>query len=630
MRLRPLIVTAIVLALLPAAPAFADDPTPAPTPAATAEEKVEEGLAVDGGTVRAIVELTDPAEHAPVAGKAADGNVQVLLQPEAQPFMVVQGTAEELTALAEDPRVTSIHRDRAYPPALASSIAQIGADQAHAAGHTGAGQNIAILDTGVDANHPFLGGRVVAEACFSAVDVGVESLCPSGETSQTGPGSASATTERCLLGGFNLCDHGTHVAGIAAGTGGVAPGAGIIAVQVFSRVNDEELCGEPACLLAYESSLRLALDYVASLNDVAAVNLSLGGMPYETACDDSEEGRIFKPKIDALLARGTATVVAAGNEYFEGATFPACLSSAVAVGANDDGDAIADFSNRGALLDLFAPGVDIESAVPDGQMTTYSGTSMATPHVAGALAVLKAQSPDTPMPELIAKLVSTGRPYVYQAGGTEVRTPRLDLAAAVTGAAPQPDISQSPPAMPDPGPADPVPDPGPQPDPDPTSSGPTPEPDPPAPDPAPVPLPTVTVTVTITVTPTPPAKAAPVCTRGTSGKRLTTQQWATEIHRSSGTMSDETLTCYLKLVGKASKVFPELTKASTLGTAYRVLKNTKTAKRRLDSALLTGWLNWAHGRNGTKVLKSGEKVRLSKKSTSAALKKAATKVIKSQ
>src|SRR5690606_37888839 len=278
-----------------------------------------------------------------------------------------------------------------------------------------------------------------------------------------------------------------------------------------------------------------------------------------------------------------------------------------------------------------APGVDIESAMPDGQMTTYSGTSMATPHVAGALAVLKAQSPDTPMPELIAKLVSTGRPYVYQAGGTEVRTPRLDLAAAVTGAAPQPDISQSPPAMPDPGPADPVPDPGPQPDPDPTSSGPTPEPDPPAPDPAPVPLPTVTVTVTVTVTPTPPAQAAPVCTRRTSGRRLTTRQWSTESHRrSAGRVSDELLTCYLKLVGKASKVCAELTKPSTLGTAYRVLKNTRTAKRRLDGVLLTGWLNWAHGRNGTKVLKSGEKVRLSKRSTSAALKKAATKVIKSQ
>src|SRR5690606_18437039 len=179
--------------------------------------------------------------------------------------------------------------------------------------------------------------RVVAQACFSAVEENVESLCPNGQTSQIGENAADATTGKCLLNGVNMCDHGTHVAGIAAGAGGVAPGAGIIAIQVFSRINDEELCGEPACVLAYESSLRLALEHVASLSlPVAAVNLSLGGMPYESSCDDTEEGRAFKPIFDDLLARGIATVVAAGNESFEGVTFPACISSAVSVGANDD------------------------------------------------------------------------------------------------------------------------------------------------------------------------------------------------------------------------------------------------------------------------------------------------------
>ncbi len=638
MRLRPLIVCSMVLALLPAVPAFADDPTPTPTPSLTqsAEEKVEEGLAVDGGTVRAIVELTDPAQHAPVAGKAAADSVEVLLQPASQPFMVVEGTAEELAALAEDSRVTSIHRDRAYPPSLASSLKLIGADQVHAAGLTGAGQNVAILDTGIDRDHPFFGDRIVAEACFSAVDpaLSAESLCPNGQISQTGPASADAATAKCQAGGVNLCEHGSHVAGIAAGNGGVAPGAGIIAIQVFSRVNDEEICGEPSCLLAFESSLRLALEHVAAMSQpIAAVNLSLGGMPSDVSCDDSEEARAFKPSIDALLAKGTATVVAAGNEFFEGASFPACISSAVAVGANDNGDAIAEFSNRGPLVDLFAPGVDIESSVPDDQMAAHSGTSMATPHVAGALALLKAQFPQTPMPELIDKLKTTGRPYVYQVDGAQVRTPRLDVAAALNGTAPQPEISQSPPSAPGPGPDDPDPDPGADPEPDPTGSGPTPEPpvdD--APDPTPIPLPTVTVTVTVTVKPSPTsiAKAPAVCTRGTAAKRMTAEQWAVEIHRGSGKMSDATLTCYLKLAHKASKVFPELTKASSLGKAYRVLKGAKTAKRQLDGALLTGWLNWAHGVNSTKTLKSSEKVRLTGKSTSTALKRAATNITKSR
>jgi hypothetical protein len=111
---------------------------------------------------------------------------------------------------------------------------------------------------------------------------------------------------------------------------------------------------------------------------------------------------------------------------------------------------------------------------------------------------------------------------------------------------------------------------------------------------------------------------------------MTAKQWAVEIHRNSGKMSDPTLTCYLQLAHKASKVFPELTKASSLGKAYRVLKGAKAAKRQLDSALLTGWLNWAHGVNSTKTLKSSEKVRLTSKSTSAALKRAATNITKSR
>ncbi|MFG3440265.1 S8 family serine peptidase [Nonomuraea sp. NPDC047897] len=633
MRLRPLMVCSVMLALLvaapsvpafaaepgqepvPAAPTPAPAPTPTPTPGGPAE-KLEGGLAVDEGRVRAIVELTDPGQRAPVAAQAAEASVDVVLRPRTQPFIVVEGTAEELATLADDPRVTSIHRDRAYPPSLASSLKLIGADQAHAQNLTGTGQAVAVLDTGIDRDHPAFAGRIVDEACFSAVEPGVESLCPNGQPTQTGTGAADAETPRCLDGGVNLCEHGSHVAGIAAG---VAPGAGIVAVQVFSRVNDEEICGEASCLLAYESSLRLAMEYVAGLQrPVAAVNLSLGGGLYDASCDDTEEGRAFRPAVEALLASGTATVVAAGNEFHEGVAFPACLSATVAVGANDDADAIADFSNRGPLLDLFAPGVEIEAAVPDDAAAVHSGTSMAAPHVAGALALLRAQSPQAQVTELVDRLKAAGRPYAYEAGGAQVSTPRLDVLAALTGSAPQPVITQTP----APGGPDPQPEPS-------GGSGPAPTPGDPGGDqgpedpgtgtpPTPVPLPTVTVTVTVT-----PRPAAAVCTRGTAGKRLTAAKWAVEIHRGSGTIPDATLTCYLKLVQKASKVFPELTRASTLGTAYRTLKATRTARQRLDSALLVGWLNWAHGTNGTTKLTGAEKARLSSKATAATLKKAA-------
>ncbi|MFD0470504.1 S8 family serine peptidase [Nonomuraea thailandensis] len=451
----------------------AEETPPAEDPA-DPESKVEDGLGVDGGTERAIVELTDPAETAPVATQAAAESVDVVLQPQSQPFMVVEGTAEELAKLAEDPRVSSIHRDRTYTPAeVAPSLSLIGADKVHAAGTTGTGQVVAVIDTGIDVDHPWFQGRIVAQACFSATeDSGVVSLCPNGLNQQTDGNAADATTPNCLLDGVNLCDHGSHVAGIAAGTGGVAPGAGIVAVQVFSRLNDEDSCGEPACLVAYESSLRQALDYVAGLNQpLAAVNMSLGGMLYETSCDATEEGAIFKEKFDALLARNIATVVAAGNEYFEGTAHPACVSTAVTVGANDNADAIAEWSNRGSLLDLFAPGVDVESAVPDNTTTVYSGTSMATPQVTGALALMRAAAPDKPMAELIETLKTTGRPYVYDVAGAQVTTPRLDLAAALTGAAVQPPVTQSPSPVAD-GPAD---DSAPEPDPS-DSSGPTPSP----------------------------------------------------------------------------------------------------------------------------------------------------------
>ncbi|NUR90874.1 MAG: S8 family serine peptidase, partial [Nonomuraea sp.] len=486
MRLRPLIACSVLLAMLmPAVPALADGPAPPPT-----GEKLEEGLAVDTGTVRAIVELASPAENAPVAAQATAQQLDVVLKPDSQPFVVVQGTAQELEALAKDPRVTSIHRDRAYPPTAVPGLQLIGADKAHEKGYNGNGQVVAVLDTGIDTDHPYLQGRVVGEACFSATGEGAVSLCQDGKESQIGDRAADAANPQCTADGVNMCEHGTHVAGIVAGSGGVAPGAQIYAIQVFSRVNDEDVCGEPSCILAFESSLRLALDYVGQIAGalpIVAVNMSLGGALSETACDGTEEGQVLKPKIDALLAKGVATVVAAGNESFEGASYPGCISSAVTVGAGTGDDTIADFSNRGGLVDLFAPGVDIDSSVPDNQMAVHSGTSMAAPHVAGALALLKAASPQTPTAELVEKLKASGRPYVYQANGAEVKTPRLDVMAALTGAAAQPPISQNPsaPASPEPTGSGPTPDPGPSDEP--ADPG----------DPSPIPLPTVTVTVTV-------------------------------------------------------------------------------------------------------------------------------------
>nr|BFE83136.1 hypothetical protein GCM10020093_057370 [Planobispora longispora] len=177
--------------------------------------------------------------------------------------------------------------------------------------------------------------------------------------------------------GFMLCYHGTHVAGIAAGKSfnaqygdGVAPGAKILSIQVFSRFNGEKECGEgeAPCVMAYDSSILQGLNYVlqkSSSRKFAAANLSLGGGRFTEHCDTAQDGAPYKTVIDALAAKGVATVIAAGNEeYDHEVSHPGCVSSAVTVGATDNADAVAGFSNRGKLLDLFAPGVEIVSAIP--------------------------------------------------------------------------------------------------------------------------------------------------------------------------------------------------------------------------------------------------------------------------
>ena len=121
---------------------------------------------------------------------------------------------------------------------LAYSVPHIGGTTAWNSGYSGAGQAVAVLDTGVEKNHPLLAGKVVSEACYSSnyPQYGVTSVCPGGVTESTASGSGAPCT------GIDSCSHGTHVAGIVAGKNGpsnapagVAKDANIIAMQVFYR-----------------------------------------------------------------------------------------------------------------------------------------------------------------------------------------------------------------------------------------------------------------------------------------------------------------------------------------------------------------------------------------------------------
>ncbi|MFJ9431886.1 S8 family serine peptidase [Streptomyces sp. NPDC101490] len=383
-----------------------------------------------GGTVRVNVVTAQRTDLASVADVG-----QTLVSYSTLPMTTLRVDMAGLERLNAQPGVVSVTEDIAVKPMLDESTVKIGGDRAFAAGKTGVGATVAVLDTGVAVKHPFLSGRVKAEACFSDNDpvAGSTSLCPDGSVAQEGPGSADTDTGPCAAANLD-CSHGTHVTGIAAGDGaglsgaprrGVAPGAGVIAIQVFSRFDSEDVCGAglSPCVASFTSSQVKGLEKVLTLKragtDIVAANMSLGNGRWTTACDQD----IRKPAVDALRAAGVATVVAAGNSGFTDAvSAPGCIPSAITVGSTTDDDQLSSFTNRGPLLDLLAPGTSIVSSVPGGY-GTKNGTSMAAPHVTGALAVLRQAYPGLGVDQLEALLKSNGKTITY----TGATTPRIQL-----------------------------------------------------------------------------------------------------------------------------------------------------------------------------------------------------------
>ncbi len=208
----------------------------------------------------------------------------------------------------------------------------------------------------------------------------------------------------------------------------MAPGASIIAIQVFS-VNGSVIGAADTDIT---DALQWLYDNRATYPGLTAVNLSLGGNTiYPGNCDSEPE----KPYIDQLLAVGIATVIASGNDGSRGGvTAPGCISTAVTVGAIDDSNgAVAPYANVGPQVDLLAPGTSITSSIPSNAtppttMGIMSGTSMATPAVTGALAVLRQRYPAFTIDQLVARLVSSGptvsvSSYVF---------PKIDLGRAVS------------------------------------------------------------------------------------------------------------------------------------------------------------------------------------------------------
>jgi uncharacterized repeat protein (TIGR02543 family) len=380
----------------------------------------------------------------------------VAARPDAQrtfetvPFVGLIVSPAELETLVQMPEVTSIQEDAPRKPSLTFSVPHIGASAAWSSGYTGAGQVVAVLDTGVDKNHPFLAGKVVSEACYSSTLTGYwSSVCPGGVTETTAPGSGVPCSADC--------EHGTHVAGIVAGSdgpsslAGVAKGANLIAMQVFTEFLRPEYCGgDPPCIGAFPSDYVKGLERVLALRNtysIAAANLSLGGGSQQSQASCDSANPLEKAAIDNLRAVGIATVIASGNEgYTNALSEPACISTAISVGStwsrtgynnnclgNNLGvsalDSVSCFSNSASFLNLLAPGAFINSSVPGAGYALAAGTSQAAPHVAGAWAVMKQKKPTATVTEILNSLTETGQLIVDPRNG--IAKPRINVAQAV-------------------------------------------------------------------------------------------------------------------------------------------------------------------------------------------------------
>lgn len=341
------------------------------------------------------------------------------------PIAVVELDTSAVARLRNDPNVFFVVPDEplALPvPILEeaevedAAIAQdAGLGTTSAANHSA----IAILDTGVDVSHPAFSGKVLAEACFSTAQSAafrVTSTCPGGQDTSTVVGSG----EPCDL-AIRGCDHGTHVAGIAAGrplraasgvtVTGAAPDAGIVAIKVFTIFDEPSICGvSRPCIRSFTSDQIRALRHVKTLSasiDIGAANMSLGGGRHETSCDAFSA---IAPIIAELADIGVPTVIASGNDaFFNAVGHPGCVSRAVTVTATEpDGELATEFANRSGEVDFAAPGRRIRAALPGSRVGLKTGTSMATPAVAGTLASGKMLGDGLTLPSLLMAMHKTG------------------------------------------------------------------------------------------------------------------------------------------------------------------------------------------------------------------------------
>ena len=288
----------------------------------------------------------------------------------AMPAVALSAVSDEIEALSEQSDVERIWPDLRVRACLDVSTPLIGAPRVWQAGYTGAGVGIAVLDTGIDLEHPDFAGRIT--------------------------GMADLTGEGIV----DLNGHGTHVAGIACGDGrvrggeytGVAPCAELHVAKVLDRDG-----------AAYMSDVMAGIDWAVK-QDVHVLNLSLSGAPPGDGTD------ALSQMCDLVVEKGFVVCVAAGNSGPQAGSIgpPGCAREVITVGASDDDDGVLEASSRGPTMDgrvkpdLLFPGSGVVSCRAgdtslgsplDLAYTEASGTSMAAPHASGVAALLLEADP---------------------------------------------------------------------------------------------------------------------------------------------------------------------------------------------------------------------------------------------
>jgi subtilisin family serine protease len=279
---------------------------------------------------------------------------------------------QALESLQNNPNVRYVEADATYHAlgeTLPWGIDRVDADVLHSNGDTGNGADIAILDTGIDSDHPDLQANVQGGKCFTADCCGQASGAFCGTNSNT-----------CNYAWDDDNDHGTHCAGTAdavdntEGVIGVSTEANLYAGKVLDG------CGSGSL-----SSIADGITWAADQGfDVAS--MSLGA---------SSGDQTLKDAVQYAQSKGLLMVAAAGNDgpCTDCVGYPAAYSEVIAVSSTASDDTLSDFSSTGPEVEIAAPGTDVYSTIPGGY-DTFSGTSMATPHVSGAAAQVMAGGSD--------------------------------------------------------------------------------------------------------------------------------------------------------------------------------------------------------------------------------------------